>query len=90
MTLGGKDFYLGRWQSEASKAEYDRLTGEWMANGRRVVAPEAPRCLPMIELLAAYLAFAQGYYGRYALRRAMPLLVELDSDAGSEPLHRDR
>jgi hypothetical protein len=34
VTLDGIDHYLGPWQSKASKEEYDRLTGEWLANGR--------------------------------------------------------
>ena len=64
VTLGGKDFYLGRWESEASKREYDRLTGEWMANGRRLPTPEPLAELTMVELLAAYLAHAKTYYVR--------------------------
>jgi hypothetical protein len=34
VTLDGRDFYLGPSGSVASRAEYDRLIGEWMANGR--------------------------------------------------------
>ncbi len=30
VTLNGKDFYLGRWNTAASRAEYQRLTGEWL------------------------------------------------------------
>jgi len=32
--LNGKDHYLGRYGTAASKAEYDRLIGEWLAAGR--------------------------------------------------------
>jgi hypothetical protein len=31
VTLGGGDFYLGPHRPAASKAMYDRLTGEWPA-----------------------------------------------------------
>ena len=31
VTLTGKDYYLGRWNTKASRAEYDRLIGEWLA-----------------------------------------------------------
>jgi hypothetical protein len=62
VTLCSRDFYLGPWQSRASKQEYDRLTGEWMANGRRLPAPDEPAELTMVELLAAYLAHAKTYY----------------------------
>ena len=33
VTLSGKDIYLGKYGSAASKAEYQRVTGEWLANG---------------------------------------------------------
>ncbi len=35
VTLNGVAHYLGRWKSKASRVEYDRLIGEWLANGRR-------------------------------------------------------
>ena len=34
VTIAGKDHYLGPWKSKASKVEYDRLIGEWLAAGR--------------------------------------------------------
>ena len=36
VTINGKDFYLGPWKSKASRIEYDRLIGEWLANDRRL------------------------------------------------------
>ena len=36
-TINGKDHYLGPYGTKASKIEYDRLIGEWLAAGR-------PRC----------------------------------------------
>src|SRR4051794_37971754 len=35
VTLSGVDFYLGPYGSAQSKAEYDRVTAEWLAGGRR-------------------------------------------------------
>jgi integrase len=35
VTLSGTDHYLGPHGSKASRIEYDRLTAEWMANGRQ-------------------------------------------------------
>jgi integrase len=35
VTLNGVDHYLGPWNSPESKAEYDRITSEWLALGRR-------------------------------------------------------
>ena len=34
VTLNGEDIYLGKWNSKTSRAEYDRLIGEWLAAGR--------------------------------------------------------
>ena len=34
VTLSGKDFYLGPYDSEKSRDEYDRLLAKWLANGR--------------------------------------------------------
>jgi hypothetical protein len=36
VTLNGQDLYLGRWNTSAGRAEYERLTGEWLAAGRRL------------------------------------------------------
>jgi integrase len=63
VTLGGRDYYLGRHGTAASRAEYDRLVGEWLANGRA-----APRggagCggLTVSELILAYLKHADEHY----------------------------
>jgi integrase len=36
VTLNGVDHYLGPWNTEASRAEYDRVTSEWLVRGRRL------------------------------------------------------
>lgn len=41
VTLGGKDFLLGSHGTATSKAEYDRLIAEWIANGRRQLQSES-------------------------------------------------
>ena len=60
VTLSGIDHYLGPWQSKASKREYDRLIGEWLAAGRRM--PTHANETTVVELSAAYRKFANGYY----------------------------
>src|SRR4051812_3358730 len=62
VTLNGRDFYLGPHGTKASKFEYDRLIGEWLQQGRQI--HPAPDCgqLSVVELMAAYLHFAQRYY----------------------------
>ena len=36
VTLDGRDFYLGPHGAKVSRAEYDRVIGEWAAYGRRL------------------------------------------------------
>jgi hypothetical protein len=61
VTLSGRDFYLGKWNSPASRREYDRLIGEWLAGGRQVPT-ENHDDRTVAELLAAYWGFAKSYY----------------------------
>ncbi len=62
VTLGGRDYYLGRHGSPESRAEYDRLIVEWISNGRPRAQPAAVSDLTINELLLAYLRYADGYY----------------------------
>ena len=43
VTLNGRDFYVGAWKTVDAKADYDRLIGEWLANGRRLDASNDPK-----------------------------------------------
>jgi integrase len=61
VTLNGKDFYLGPWRSAASKAEYDRLMGEYLANGRRIDPVDAGE-MTISGVLARFLDHAKAYY----------------------------
>lgn len=36
--LDGRDVYLGLWNFRAGQLEYDRVIGEWLANGRALPA----------------------------------------------------
>lgn len=57
--LDGRDVYLGPWNTRASKLEYDRVIGEWLANGRAL--PAATQ-LTVVEVCARYMKWAAGYY----------------------------
>jgi len=58
--IDGKDFYLGRYGTVESRAEYDRVIAEWLAAGRMV---PATRCdLTIAELCLRYWRFAKSYY----------------------------
>jgi hypothetical protein len=59
VTLEGHDAYPGPWKSEASRAEYDRLIGEWLAAGRRLPRPEGD--LTVAELALRYWRYSQSY-----------------------------
>jgi hypothetical protein len=64
VTLGSRDFYLGPFSSKASRLEYDRLIGEWLANHRQPATTSGPSGYTVIEVAAAYWAFAQQFYQR--------------------------
>lgn len=63
VTLGGKDHYLGKYGSKASKAEYDRLVGEWVSGGRLPVTVD--RTAPTVsEVVLLYVKHAGRYYAK--------------------------
>jgi len=83
VTLNGRMIYLGRYGSRRSRAEYDRLVGEWLAAGRSLPLAEAD--LTVAELAARYWRWAKLYYrdadGRPTrslgrVRRALQVLTE--------------
>jgi len=61
VTLDGRDFYCGPHGTAASKREYDRLIGEWIANHRHLPPAQAAD-LTVVELAAAYKRHATAYY----------------------------
>jgi len=61
--LNGRDHYLGPHGTAASRAEYNRLIGEWMAGGRRL--PSAPEIsITINEILLSYKGHVEQYYRR--------------------------
>ncbi len=64
VTLDGRSIYLGKHDTPASHAEYNRLTGIWLANGRHLPAERdgPPQDFAVNELLIRYWRWAQGYY----------------------------
>jgi len=53
VTLNGRDIYLRPWNTRASRTEYDRLIGEWLAGARCL--PTLQSSLTVAELAIAYL-----------------------------------
>ena len=64
--LNDRDFYLGPWQTEKSRAEYERIIGERLASNRRVpsATQDDKANLTVGELLSAFLEYAKVYYQR--------------------------
>jgi len=62
VTICGRDHYLGLWRSKASRIEYDRVIGEWLAAGRPDEPPGDSSPLTVVELLSRYWAHAKSYY----------------------------
>jgi len=66
VTLAGIDHYLGPWRSQVSKVEYDRLTGEWLAAGRRLPQSlDEQQSLTVAEVIVRYWAFAEQRYRKH-------------------------
>ncbi len=61
VTLCGRDVYLGPHGTKVSREEYDRVIAEWVASGRGTAAPGQP-AITVVELVAAFLRHADGYY----------------------------
>ncbi len=62
--IDGKDFYLGKHGTEASKAEYDRLIAEWYANHQCLPRTDRQTGLTVNQLLVAYWKHAEQHYRR--------------------------
>ena len=58
VTLDGKDYLLGTYNSPTSKRAYQRLTAEWLANRG------ADRCQPRSQLVIAFWKHAKAHYRR--------------------------
>ena len=61
VTLNGRDILLGKHGSAASKAEYRRVSAEWLA-AKGVPPPSAGADLTVSELILAFWRHAQDYY----------------------------
>jgi len=58
--LNGQRFYLGKYNSRASRQKYHQLLAEWDSNGQQL--PVSPEQITIVELVARYWKYAQGYY----------------------------
>ncbi|MDA7977191.1 MAG: hypothetical protein MPJ50_00310 [Pirellulales bacterium] len=82
VTIAGKDIYLGRYGSAASRREYDRLIGEWLQRDRRPVC-ETPAGTTIVEVVAAYWRYVLKTYDAKTqdlIRRALRFVKRLYGD----------
>ena len=61
VTLNGRDFYLGKHGSAASKRQYEQLTGEWQANGRLLPKSNC-ETITITELCISYIQHCKNHY----------------------------
>jgi integrase len=57
-----RDVLLGKYGTEESKAEYQRVLLEWEANGRRLLARHGHSDLTVTELIERFWKWSEGYY----------------------------
>lgn len=62
VTIEGRDIYLGKYGSRASRAEYDRLIGEYIAAGRSLPCEYVEDGLTLAELAIRFTKHAKTYY----------------------------
>lgn len=60
--LAGRRIYLGKHGSKASREKYDRLLGEYLANGRKLPPTQTRTGISCRELAVHFLEWAEGYY----------------------------
>lgn len=67
VTIEGKTYYLGPYNTKQSRQEYDRLISEYLASGRSITFGQPVDDLTVSELMADYLRFAKKNYGESEL-----------------------
>ena len=61
--IEGKDIYLGFFGTKESKAEYDRIISEWLANGRHLPNEENRQQILTVDAICmTFLEHAEQYY----------------------------
>jgi integrase len=94
VTLNGRDHYLGRWDTDDSRAKYHRHINEWLANHRQPQPAEGPKDQGLLvsELIARYWAHVESYYVKdgkpstetHAIKSAMRPLNRLYGNTPAE------
>jgi hypothetical protein len=75
--LNGQDHYLGKYDTPESRAEYDRLIAQWLANARQIRPKRNTPDVRLAEVGNAYLAWADGYYVKNGTPTTEPVNIRL-------------
>ena len=63
VVIQGKTIYLGKYKSKASREEYERVIGEYIANGRKLPPTRGNGFgISIEELIIKFLDYAASYY----------------------------
>ena len=60
VTLSGRDYYLARFGTDASREKYNRLIAQWLASNRQM-PPNHTSDLIVVEVMAAYWQHARAH-----------------------------
>ncbi len=63
VTINGRDYLLGPWNSKTSIREYDRIVAEFLASGRSPTFGIEVEAYTVAMMLADYLRFCRSYFG---------------------------
>jgi hypothetical protein len=79
VTISGRDIYLGKFETDESRAEYDRVVAEWFSTGRRPVVVDTASVTDFTinEVLSAYLQHADTYYVKNGQPTTEPVNIRL-------------
>lgn len=85
VTLNGRDHYLGRHGTKASRDAYARLVGEWLQHGRTLPGSRSEaEGVSVSELIAAYWTHAKSYY----VKKGRPTSEQGSIKQAMKPLRR--
>src|SRR6056297_2110808 len=66
VTINGRDYLLGPWNSKTSIREYDRIVAEFLASGRSPSFGIEADAYTVAMLIRDYLRHCKAYYGNGA------------------------
>ena len=87
VTINGRDYLLGPWNTKASHHEYDRVIAEYLSGGRSPSFGLEPGGYTVAMLVRDYIAYSRSYYGEdvssdlHRIKPALKPLIHLYRDS---------